>query len=162
MKTSSCITSCRFAYTFAGVYACVQHHSRKWSIPLEKGLKAIAITITPAPCPVRPAHGSLIPCMNCRFYTAALLLIAGMEANVIDLNGTLDINETERRDVNWLVRPFTISDCRGLRIPRSKNARSFGSTLRSKVNVIGHSGSPGFRYDCETVGVRSKPQACGD
>lgn len=104
--------------------------------------------------------------MNCRFYTAAFCLLRAWEANVIDLNGTLDINETERRDVNWLVASIHNLGLPGLENPTVEKCTQLWLNIAHdpKVNVIGHSGSPEFRYDYETVipGVRSKPQACGD
>ena len=120
----------------------------------EKGLKAIAITTTPAPCPVRrrprffDSHAYELPLLY-----RGILLIAGMEANVIDLNGTLDINETERRDVNWLVASIHNLGLPGLENPTVEKCTQLWLNIAHdpKVNVIGHSGSPEFRYDYETV-----------
>ena len=69
----------------------------------EKGLKAIAITDHARTMPGAPGPWFFNSMHELPLLYRGILLIAGMEANVIDLNGTLDINETERRDVNWLV-----------------------------------------------------------
>ena len=97
----------------------------------EKGLKAIAITDHARTMPGAP----------------------GLEANVIDLNGTLDINETERRDVNWLVASIHNLGLPGLENPTVEKCTQLWLNIAHdpKVNVIGHSGSPEFRYDYETV-----------
>ena len=99
------------------------------SLAAMQGLKAIAITDHARTMPGAPGPWFFNSMHELPLLYRGILLIAGMEANVIDLNGTLDINETERRDVNWLVASIHNLGLPGL--PRSKNARSFGSTLHT-------------------------------
>lgn len=69
------------------------------------------------------------------------------------MNGTLDHNETERRDVNWLVASIHNLGLPGLENPTVEKCTQLWLNIAHdpKVNVIGHSGSPEFRYDYETV-----------
>ena len=101
----------------------------------EKGLKAIAITDHARTMPGAPGPWFFNSMHELPLLYRGILLIAGMEANVIDLNGTLDINETERRDVNWLVASIHNLGLPGLENPTVEKC----------------SGSPEFRYDYETV-----------
>ena len=119
----------------------------------EKGLKAIAITDHARTMPGAPGPWFFNSMHELPLLYRGILLIAGMEANVIDLNGTLDINETERRDVNWLVASIHNLGLPGLENPTVEKCTQLWLNIAHdpKVNVIGHSGSPEFRYDYETV-----------
>ena len=116
----------------------------------EKGLKAIAITDHARTMPGAPGPWFFNSMHELPLLYRGILLIAGMEANVIDLNGTLDINETERRDVNWLVASIHNLGLPGLENPTVEKCTQLWLNIAHdpKVNVIGHSGSPEFRYDC--------------
>ncbi|MFR7625950.1 MAG: PHP domain-containing protein [Hominenteromicrobium sp.] len=119
----------------------------------EKGLKAIAITDHARTMPGAPGPWFFNSMHELPLLYRGILFIAGMEANVIDLNGTLDINETERRDVNWLVASIHNLGLPGLENPTVEKCTQLWLNIAHdpKVNVIGHSGSPEFRYDYETV-----------
>ena len=119
----------------------------------EKGLWAIAVT----------DHGPAMPDSPHRwyFYTLKELpdrmegvwVLKGVEANVLDTDGTLDFSEQDlnRFSFEWLiaslhtdiVKPvFTEDECTRLWLNVAKNPY---------VDMIGHSETPAFRYDYEAV-----------
>ena len=104
----------------------------------EKGLKAIAITDHARTMPGAPGPWFFNSMHELPLLYRGILFIAGMEANVIDLNGTLDINETERRDVNWLVASIHNLGLPGLENPTVEKCTQLWLNIAHdpKVNVI--------------------------
>ena len=119
----------------------------------EKGLSALAITDHARTMPGSPGTWYFNSLRELPLLYRGVLLIAGMETNVLDLNGTLDISETERRDLDWVVASIHNLGLPGLQNPTVEKCTQLWLNVAHdpNVNVIGHSGSPEFRYDYETV-----------
>ncbi len=119
----------------------------------EIGLYAVAIT----------DHGKNMPGSPGPWYFEALgaipnelygvRVLKGIEANVEDYNGTLDVPHHLQRSLDWIVASIhgetlrentypTVEKCTKLWLNVCKNPY---------VNVIGHSGSEEFKYDYEKV-----------
>lgn len=117
----------------------------------QKNLYAIAIT----------DHGRLMPGSPAKWYFKNLraiphkvndvLVLRGIEANVYDYDGNLDIDPEEINDIDWVVAsmhnhilppPQSQDQCTETWLKISKNP---------KVNVIAHSGSELYKYDYEKV-----------
>ena len=82
-----------------------------------------------------------------------VLVLRGAEANVVDYKGNLDIPEGDLKQLDWVVAsihsccmPETITPTR-----RLCTQLWMEIAHNPYVNVIGHSGSPEYAYDYETV-----------
>ena len=95
----------------------------------EKGLLALALTDHARTMPGAPGPWFFTAMRELPLLYKGVLLLAGMEANVLDFSGALDIIDEERRRVELWMNVAHDPD----------------------VHVIGHSGSPEYRYDYETV-----------
>ncbi len=78
-------------------------------------------------------------------------VLKGIEANIIDYNGTLDIDDFTMQSLEWVVASFhyealktkgTIDEVTNAYLQVAKDPR---------VNVIGHSGLERYKYDYEKV-----------
>lgn len=119
----------------------------------ERGLVAIATTDHARSMPGAPGAWFFTCLRELPLLYRGVLLLAGMEANVLDFDGTLDINDDERGKLDWVV-----ASIHKLNLPGLLGAtveKSTGLWLKVAkdpvVNVIGHSGSPEFKYDYERV-----------
>ena len=121
----------------------------------EKGLEAVAITdhgpaMEDAP---HPDHFHCLKMLPRELYGVRVL--TGCEANILDINGTLDIPEKALSvlDIviasvhNPLYRDFGTED----------NTPMYMKVVENPyVDIIGHSGNPQCRYDIDTVLRRAK------
>lgn len=120
----------------------------------EKGLHAIAITdhsnlMPGSPGPIYFMNlGPSVP-----RYFRDVLTIPGVEGNVIDFDGTLDVPEMDLTRLDWMVASIHNIGLEGLKNPDiDKCTRLWlGVANNPKVNIIGHSGDPKFKYDYEKV-----------
>lgn len=117
----------------------------------EKGLYAIAIT----------DHGRTMDGAPGAYYFESLPVIPkelfgvrvlkGMEANIIDYNGTLDASDKLLSSLDFIVasmHSITLFEKPSV----EKCTQAYLSVCDNKnVHVIGHSGSPYYAYDYETV-----------
>ena len=119
----------------------------------DKGLYAIAVTDHARKMPGAPREwyfGSLyqIPLM---FH--GVKCVMGIEANVIDFNGTLDIEYEDYKNIDWVVA--SIHEIPGIHLDNPTVGKTTDLWMKVAqnplVNVIAHSGSPLFEYDYETV-----------
>lgn len=81
-----------------------------------------------------------------------VLVLRGEETNVIDYDGNTDLQKHEVNDLDWVVA--SIHDtCMPEGMPTVDAVTNAWLQIAKnpKINVIGHSGSPEFRYDYETV-----------
>ncbi|MBQ2971435.1 MAG: phosphatase [Ruminococcus sp.] len=78
-------------------------------------------------------------------------VLKGMEANIIDYDGSLDCSEKLLHSLEWIVASMhsitllkepSVEKCTGAYLAMCDNPN---------VNVIGHSGSPYYAYEYETV-----------
>lgn len=117
----------------------------------EKGLSAIAIT----------DHGRAMEGAPGAYYFESILavpkdilgvrVLKGMEANIIDYNGTLDASDELLAKLEWVVASMhsitlfekpSIEKCTQAYLAMCDNPN---------VHVLGHSGQPYYAYDYETV-----------
>lgn len=117
----------------------------------EKGLAALAITdhartMPGAPGPFYFESLSIIP-----DYLFGVRLLKGIEANICDYNGNLDVEESLQKKLDWIVASMhtltlegepSIEKCTNAYLQLAENPN---------VNVIGHSGSVYYKYDYEKV-----------
>lgn len=120
-------------------------------VAVQKNLYAIAIT----------DHGRLMPGSPAKWYFKNLhaiphkvnnvLILRGIEANVYDYDGNLDIDPEEINELDWVIAsmhkhilppPKSQDQCTEAWLKIAKNP---------KVNVIAHSGSQLYKYDYEKV-----------
>ena len=110
----------------------------------EKGLFALALTDHARTMPgARPWFSP--PCASCRSCTKGRAAArAGMEANVLDFSGALDIIDEERRRVDWVVASIHNIGLKGLKNPTVEKCTQLWMNVAHDpdVHVIGHSGSP--------------------
>lgn len=119
----------------------------------EKGLCALAVTDHARTMPGAPGPWFFTSLRELPLLYRGVLLIAGMEANVLDLKGTLDINDDERNKLDWVVASIHNLGLEGLKNPTVEKCTELWMNIAHdpNVHVIGHSGSPEFKYDYETV-----------
>lgn len=115
------------------------------------GLFAIAIT----------DHGRTMPGAPGAYYFESLhaipstlygvRVLKGIEANITDYNGTLDADKRLLDSLDWVVASMhtvTLSE----KPTVEKCTQAYLSLAENKnVNVIGHSGTPYYKYDYEAV-----------
>jgi len=119
----------------------------------DKGLYAIAVTDHARKMPGSPREwyfGSLyqIPLMYHDVKT-----VMGIEANVVDFNGSLDIEYDDYKNLDWVVA--SIHEIPGIELDNPTVEKTTNLWLNVAknplVNVIAHSGSPRYEYDYEKV-----------
>ena len=115
-----------------------------------KQLYAIAIT----------DHGKLMPGAPGKWYFENLVVIPrlidgviflrGIEANVCDYDGNLDVEPRALDRLDWIVASMHAATLKPGNIEQCTNAW-LGVAKNPRVNVIGHSGDQDFAYDYESV-----------
>lgn len=120
----------------------------------EKNLKAIAITDHAKTMPGSPGlwYFSNMQLSIPRNYQGVKLLV-GIEANVIDFKGTIDVNESDIPYLDWVVASIHDIGIKGLENPSIEKCTQLwlGIADNPLVNVIGHSGDPKWEYDYEKL-----------
>ncbi|WP_099205279.1 phosphatase [Scatolibacter rhodanostii] len=120
----------------------------------DKGLYALAITDHASPMPGGPGpwYFSNLRSSVPLFYKDVLIL-AGIEADVIDFEGHLDLEPIDEERLDWVVASIHDVGFPGLENPDFDKCTALwlGVAKNPAVNVIGHSGSPKFAYDYEKV-----------
>ena len=92
----------------------------------EKGLFALALTDHARTMPGAPGPWFFTAMRELPLLYKGVLLLAGMEANVLDFSGALDIIDEERRRVDWVVASIHNIGLKGLKNPTVESAHSFG------------------------------------
>lgn len=125
-------------------------------IASEKGLEAIAITDHAKPYPMDINRNISY------FYSMSVLprrvqditLLRGAEVDIVDLDGTLCLPEecdtsldliiaSVHTDIDSIARPWETVE---------QHTKAYCNVLRNpRVDILGHSGTPSFRYDIDTV-----------
>lgn len=122
-------------------------------IAKQKGLYAIAVTDHGPNMPGAPGKWFFRNLRTIPRYVDGVMVIRGVEANVINEDGDLDLDlEFEHSTLDWVVasvhpptyigKSHTVDDMTNAYLNLAKNP---------VVNVIGHSGSEEFKYDYERV-----------
>lgn len=115
------------------------------------GLFAIAITdhartMPGAPGPFYFESLGLLP-----EYLQGVRLLRGIEANICDYDGNIDVEASLQQNLDWIVASMhtitldgkaTVEKCTNAYLKLAENPN---------INVIGHSGSDYFKYDYEKV-----------
>lgn len=113
----------------------------------EKGLKAVAIT----------DHGPMIPdgahlwhFGNLRCLPPVIegvRILHGVEANIIDYDGNIDIPEATLKELDWVIASYHNSPG-----TIEQHTNSYMKLCGNPyIDVIGHSGTDAFKYDYEKV-----------
>lgn len=122
----------------------------------EAGLKLLAITDH---APASPDAPHLWHFHNYKILPRRLngvWLLKGVEANIIDAHGTLDMDETELGFCEWVVASYHTSCVTFERTPALVTQGYLGVCENPAVDVIGHPTTAMFPCDYETVLRRCK------
>ncbi len=121
----------------------------------DKGLYALAITDHSSPMPGGPGPWYFSNLRNSvPLYYMDVMILAGIEANVIDFNGTIDLDPIiDAPRLDWVVASIHDVGFEGILNPDIEKCTSLwlGAAKNPRINVIGHSGDPKFAYDYERV-----------
>ena len=117
----------------------------------ELGLFALAITDHARKMPGAPGPFYFESLCILPQYLKGVRLLRGIEANICDYDGNLDVENSLQNSLDWIVASMhtitidgeaTVEKCTNAYLKLAENPN---------VNVIGHSGSEYFKYDYETV-----------
>ncbi|MDP4120637.1 MAG: phosphatase [Bacillota bacterium] len=78
-------------------------------------------------------------------------VLKGIEANIIDYKGNLDTDANTTHSLDWVVASMHANILEGNQGVDTCTETWLNVAKNPDVNVIGHSGSPEFRYDYEKV-----------
>ena len=119
----------------------------------EQGLYALAITDHGPNMPGAPRDWYFANLREVPLYYRGVLTLAGIEANVVDFDGTLDILPGDGEKLDWVVASIHHLPLEGLKDPVVEKCTRLWTRVAQdpRVNVIGHSGDPVFAYDYEKV-----------
>lgn len=117
----------------------------------DKGLYALAITdhartMPGAPGPFYFESLSIIP-----DYLFNVRVLKGIEANICDYDGHLDVEERLLKNLDWVVASLHTLTINGEADVEKCTQAYLNIAKNPYVNVIGHSGSQYFKYDYEKV-----------
>lgn len=116
-----------------------------------RGLYAIALTDHGYAMPGSPGKwffeslGAIPPVFN------DVRVLKGIEANVVDLDGTLDMKDSVLSGLEWVVASIHGGLCKGNPTVESVTNAYLRLAKNPYVKVIGHSGTPKYKYDYEKV-----------
>ena len=119
----------------------------------ERGLYAIAITDHGKAMPGSPRDWYFGNLREVPLRYRGVLTLAGMEANVLDFEGRLDLEPGDARALDWVVASIHHLPLEGLQNPDVEKCTQLWLNVAKnpKVNVIAHSGDPVYAYDYEKV-----------
>lgn len=119
----------------------------------EKGLYALAITDHAKTMPGSPRDWYFSCLGEIPLHYRGVLTIAGVEANVLDFEGTLDVPPADLDRLDWVVASIHHLGLEGLENPDVEKCTHLWLQVAKNphVNVIGHSGDPRYAYDYERV-----------
>lgn len=122
----------------------------------EKGLYALAITDHAKLMPGAPqevGYFANMPPSLPRNYEG-VLFIPGVEGNVCDFEGNMDIPERDYKALDWVVASIhDLPNIEGLRNPDIDKCTQMWTNIAKNphINIIGHCGDPRFEFDYEKV-----------
>lgn len=119
----------------------------------ERGLYAIAITDHGKAMPGSPRDWYFGNLREVPLRYRGVLTLAGMEANVLDFEGRLDLEPGDARALDWVVASIHHLPLEGLQNPDVEKCTHLWSQIAKnpRVNIIAHSGDPLYAYDYEKV-----------
>ncbi len=83
-------------------------------------------------------------------YINGIRVLHGAEANILDSEGRLDINEKLQKELDWIIASFHEPVAGALTIEQCTKAY-LAVAENPYVDVIGHSGTQAYKYDYERV-----------
>ncbi len=117
----------------------------------EKGLYAIALTDHGYNMPGSPGEW-FFDCLGAiPAYMYGVRVLKGVEANVSNYNGELDIKEETLKKLEWVVASMHTLTIEGEANFENCTNAWLAIAENPYVNVIGHSGTPYFEYDYNKV-----------
>lgn len=119
----------------------------------DKGLFALAITDHAKNMPGSPGPWYFRCLHELPLHYKGVVTLAGIEANVMDFEGTLDVEAADVPRMNWIVASIHHLGQRGLEDPDIEKSTHLWMQVAKNpaVNVIGHSGDPMYAYDYDKV-----------
>ena len=119
----------------------------------EKGLYAIALTDHARTMPGSPREWYFSSLHELPLHYRGVMNLAGIEANVLDFEGHLDIEPRDIPRMDWVVASIHHLPLEGLQNPDVEKCTQLWLNVAKnpKVNVIAHSGDPVYAYDYEKV-----------
>lgn len=117
------------------------------------GLFAIAITdhartMPGAPGPFYFESLAILPA-----YIKGVRVLHGIEANICDYNGNLDVEPQLQDNLEWVVASLHTLTIEGEATVEKCTQAYLGLAKNPNVNVIGHSGSEYFKYDLSLIHI---------
>lgn len=84
-------------------------------------------------------------------YLEGVRLLRGIEANISDFNGNLDVGDSLQNSLDWIVASMHTITLKGKPTVEKCTNAYLKLAENPFVNVIGHSGSEYFKYDYDIV-----------
>ena len=115
------------------------------------GLFAIAITDHARTMPGSPGpfYFESLPIIPA--YLKNVRVLKGIEANICDFNGNLDVEERLQNSLEWVVASMHTLTLKGKPSVEKCTHAYLKLAENPNVNVIGHSGASYYKYDYEKV-----------
>lgn len=136
-------------HTAASVHAYSTLHDNV-EAALAKKLEALAITDHGIGCADSPPVSYFDNLTSLPAYVKGIRLLTGVEANIMDHNGMIDMPEKIMEKLDIVIASYHTS-CT-LPGTEEEHTRSYIKVAENPyINVIGHSGSAEFQYDYEKV-----------
>ena len=117
----------------------------------EKGLYAIALTDHAYAMPGSPGKWYFESQHTIPSTLYGVRVLKGVEANLIDFEGTLDVPPDLQRSLDWVVASIHSVTVRGEPSFEACTNAWLNIAKNPNVQVIGHSGTPEYKYDYEKV-----------
>lgn len=117
---------------------------------VKKGIKVLGVTDHGIGCPDSPPLSYFENLLSLPNDTGEIYLLRGVEANIMDFQGNLDMPEKLLQEMDIVIASFHTS----CRVPGTKDehTRAYLEVAQNpNVDIIGHSGSVEFEYDYERV-----------
>ncbi len=136
-------------HTSASVHAYSTLHENI-EAALMKNLKALAVTDHGIGCEDSPSVNYFDNLTSLPEYVKGMRLLRGVEANIMDYEGRLDMPDQVLEKLDIVIASFHTS-CT-LPGTREQHTRAYIEAARNPyIHIIGHSGSAEFEYDYEKV-----------
>lgn len=114
------------------------------------GLRAIAITDHGPAIPdgAHEWHFANLRCLPP--YIEGVRVLHGAEANILNTDGEIDLNERYQKELDWIIASFH-EPVAGKLTPEQCTKAYLAVAENPYIDVIGHSGTESYKYDYEKV-----------
>lgn len=116
----------------------------------QRGLLAIAMTDHGQAVPEPGYHWHFVNMRVLPDHIAGVRVIRGIEANVLDFDGTMDVNEKVLENLDLVIASMHAGIMRAGSVEEITNAW-LRIAADPRVDIIGHPGTPAFTFDYEPV-----------